>query len=366
MSVAFGQGHDDPYRLEWYEGITMTEMTEERLVGVLNDAALALMLSIGHRTGLLDALAAGTSTVDELAERAGCARRYVREWLGAMVAADVAVLDADRYRLADGAADLLTRSGEANLAVFMQYVAVLGSVEDEIVECFRTGGGLGYEHFPRFHEVMAEDSAQTVLAALDAHVLPMVPGLVERLEEGIDVLDVGCGSGRVLRALADRFPHSRFVGIDLSESALAAARQTADGLENLEFRQVDAARVDEVFDAGAFGLVTTFDAIHDQADPRQVLRGIRHLVAPAGHYLAQDIAGSGTHAGDRDHPLGPFLYTISTMHCMTVSLAVGGAGWGTMWGTPMAGRELAAAGFADVRVHRLEHDPQNAWYVCAA
>lgn len=366
MSATLGRVHDDPYRLEWYEGIKMTEMTEERLVGVLNDAALALMLSIGHRTGLLDALTTNACTVPELAERAGCDRRYVREWLGALVAAEVVAVDGDCYRLTDGAAKLLTRAGEANLAVFMQYVAVLGSVEDEIVECFRTGGGIGYEHFPRFHEVMAEDSAQTVLAALDAHVLPMVPGLVERLEQGIDVLDVGCGSGQVLRALAGGFPRSHFVGIDLSESALAAAREASAELANLDFRQVDAARVGEVFEAGAFGLITTFDAIHDQADPRQVLRGIRHLVAPAGHYLAQDIAGSGSHAGDRDHPLGPFLYTISTMHCMTVSLAVGGAGWGTMWGTPMAGRELAAAGFSDVRVHRLAHDPQNAWYVCAA
>jgi tRNA G46 methylase TrmB len=103
----------------------------------------------------------------------------------------------------------------------------MGSVEDGIVESFEHGGGLPYSAFPRFHEVMAEDSGQTVVAALTDHILPLVPGLIERLEEGIDVLDVGCGSGRALSLMARTFPNSRFLGYDFSEEAIARARAEA-------------------------------------------------------------------------------------------------------------------------------------------
>lgn len=349
--------------------MTTTMSAEDRLVGTLNEAAVALMISVGHRAGLFDALARGAATSAELAERSGCDERYVREWLGALVTAGIAghrpgdTAATAGYHLLDEYAELLTARAEVNFATFMQYVAVLGAAEDGIVECFRSGGGLGYEYFPRFHQVMAEESEQTVVAALHGAVVPLVDGLEERLASGLDVLDVGCGSGRALIELARRHPASRFVGVDLSPAAVDRARTAAAGLGHVRFVELDAAALGGVFGPATFDLVTSFDSIHDQADPRACLAAIREVLRPDGVYLAQDIAGSGDPTADREHPLGPFLYTISTMHCMTVSLAAGGEGWGAMWGVPMAQRELARAGFASVETHYLAGDVQNAWYV---
>src|SRR3954453_2465437 len=103
----------------------------------------------------------------------------------------------------------------------MQFFSVLGGVENQIVECFERGGGVSYEAFHRFHEVMAEESAQTVVAALTEYILPLVSELTDQLERGIDVLDIGCGSGRAIFRMAAEFPNSRFSGFDLCDDAVA-------------------------------------------------------------------------------------------------------------------------------------------------
>jgi SAM-dependent methyltransferase len=343
---------------------------EERLVAMLNDGALCLMLSIGHRTRLLDAMAElGPTSVARLAGHAGLDERYVTEWLGAMTTGRIVAHDPElgTYALPAEHARLLTRGTPAdNLAVFAQYVPLLAAVEDRIVDCFHHGGGVDYAAYPRFQEVMEEDSAQTVLAALHEHILPLVDGLTDRLEQGIEVVDVGCGRGRALAALAARYPNSTFAGYDISEEAVAHASDAAArrGLGNVAYHVCDAARLSEVVHAGSIGLVTTFDAVHDQADPEAGVRAIRHILADDGVYLAQDIDATSTHHGDLDHPLGPLLYTISCLHCMTVSLARGGTGLGAMWGRQRALALFGRAGFSAVEVHTLDHDPQNAYYVC--
>ena len=148
---------------------------EERLCGALNEAGMLLMVSLGHRCGLFDAMAgAAPVTSAQLAERCGLDERYVREWLGAMTASGIVDMDPARatYTLPDEHAALITRHAEANLAVYAQFIPLLGTVEDDVLECFRRGGGVPYERYARFHEVMAEDSGQTVLPALFDHILP--------------------------------------------------------------------------------------------------------------------------------------------------------------------------------------------------
>src|SRR5919107_131969 len=222
-----------------------------RMLGILNDAALALMASIGHRTGLFDTMSGmPPSSSEQIADAANLNERYVREWLGAMVVGRIVEHDPEEgtYYLPQEHAAWLTRAASPNnIAVTAQFIPVLGMVEDGIVESFKHGGGLPYSAFPRFHEVMAEDSGQTVVAALAGHILPLVPGLIERLEEGIDVLDVGCGSGRALNLMARTFPNSRFVGYDLSEEAIARARAEAEehGTSNARFEVKDVATLDE-------------------------------------------------------------------------------------------------------------------------
>jgi 2-polyprenyl-3-methyl-5-hydroxy-6-metoxy-1,4-benzoquinol methylase len=291
--------------------------------------------------------------------------RYVREWLGAMVVGRVVEYDPEdgTYYLPQEHAAWLTRAASPNnIAVTTQFIPLMGSVEDGIVESFKHGGGLPYSAFPRFHEVMAEDSGQTVVAALTDHILPLVPGLTERLEKGIEVLDVGCGSGKAMNLLARKFPNSRFTGYDFSEETIARARAEAaeHGTKNVRFEVKDAAKLDE---KASYDLITTFDAVHDQADPAAMLKGIANALRDDGVYLMQDIAGSSHVHKNFDHPVGPFLYTVSTTHCMTVSLAQGGEGLGTMWGEEKAKEMLREAGFEQVEVEQLPHDFVNSYYI---
>ncbi|MGF1471740.1 MAG: class I SAM-dependent methyltransferase [Rubrobacteraceae bacterium] len=342
------------------------EAFAERMIGVLNEGAVALMTSIGHRTGLFDAMAGlKPSTSGQIADAAELNERYVREWLGAMVTGGIVEHDPEEgaYYLPQEHAAWLTRAATPdNIAATAQFIPLMGSVEDGIIESFKHGGGLPYSAFPRFHEVMAEDSGQTVVAALIDHILPLVDGLTERLEAGIDVLDVGCGSGRALNLMARTFPNSRFVGYDFSEEAISRARTEAQehGATNVRFEVKDAATLDEV---ESYDLITTFDAVHDQAAPAMVLRGIHDALRRDGVYLMQDIAGSSHVHNNLDHPIGPFLYTISTTHCTTVSLAQGGEGLGTMWGEEKAREMLQEAGFAKVEVEQLPHDFTNNYFI---
>jgi 2-polyprenyl-3-methyl-5-hydroxy-6-metoxy-1,4-benzoquinol methylase len=337
-----------------------------RLLEIVNDGMLCLMVSVGHRTGLFDAMADRTAqTSAQLAERAGLRERYVREWLGAMVTGRLVDYDraAQAYRLPAERAAFLTRAaGLDNIALQTQYIALLGTVEDQIVACFRGGGGVPYAAFADFQRLMAEDSGTTFDAKLLTVTLPLVDGLTDRLRAGIDVADVGCGSGHALNLMAAAYPASRFVGYDFSDEGLGRGRAeaTEKGLANVRFEANDAATLDAV---AKYDFITTFDAIHDQARPDLVLAAIRKALRPGGVYLCVDVDASSDLAKNREHPLGPMLYTISTMHCMTVSLALGGAGLGTVWGRELAREMLATAGFTRVDTRNVEGDIFNAYYI---
>jgi SAM-dependent methyltransferase len=338
-----------------------------QVVGVLNDAMLGLMVSVGHRTELFDRLAEmqGPGTSAEIAKHAGLNERYVREWLNAMTVGGFVEYDPANgtYRLPPEHAASVTRAaGPGNLANMLQFVALMGGVEDDIVECFRNGGGVPYDRFPKFQELMAEMSGQVHDAALFDGTLALVPGITERLEGGIDVVDIGCGQGHAINLMAERFPESRFWGWDFSAEAIATAKAEASdkGLTNVTFEVKDVAtnRGEQQFD-----FITVFDAIHDQAKPDVVLQGISDSLRPGGVFLCVDIAGSSHVHENYEHPLGPMLYSVSTFHCMTVSLALDGAGLGTMWGEQKANEMMRAAGFTSIDTKRIDEDPVNVYYV---
>jgi 2-polyprenyl-3-methyl-5-hydroxy-6-metoxy-1,4-benzoquinol methylase len=353
--------------------MTVNEMNQEkaeefsdRMIGILNSGALALLSSIGHRTGLFDVMSdLPPSTPEQIAGAASLNERYVRGWLGAMVTGGIVEYDPDygTYRLPpEHAASLMRAATPDNIAAFAQYIPLMGTVEDRIVDCFKNGGGVPYAAFDRFQEVMAEDSGQTVVTALIDSIIPLVPGLAEDLESGIEVLDVGCGSGRAVNLMAESFPKSRFRGYDISEEAITSARATAGqrGLNNVRFEVKDVTALNA---SGQYKLVTAFDAIHDQAQPAKVLAEIAAALHPEGTFLMQDIAASSHVHKNIDHPVGPLLYTLSCMHCMTVSLASNGAGLGAMWGEEKARKMLQEAGFTRVEVKKLPHDFQNIYYI---
>jgi SAM-dependent methyltransferase len=339
----------------------------DRMLGIANEACTALMMSIGHQTGLFATLAGRpASTSAAVAAAAGLDERYVREWLNAMTTARVVVHDpvAATYLLPGEHATWLTDdAGPDNLARLMVMIPMIAEVEQGIVRCFREGGGLSYDDYDRFHELMAADSSAVVDATLLDVVVPAVDGLADRLREGIDVADIGCGSGHLVNVLARAFPNSRLVGYDFSPEAIAAARAEARalGLTNARFEELDVATLDEV---AAYDLVTAFDAIHDQAHPAQVLDAISRAVRDDGTFLMVDIGASSHVHENLEHPFGTFLYTVSTMHCMTVSLGLGGDGLGTAWGQQLATAMLNDAGFTTIEMADVEADPANVYYVC--
>jgi 2-polyprenyl-3-methyl-5-hydroxy-6-metoxy-1,4-benzoquinol methylase len=262
------------------------------------------------------------------------------------------------------AAVLTRRAGKDNLAKLAQLIGLLAGAEHAVAACFRDGGGVPYSAYTEFHALMAEDSKDLAEGILVDEVLPLVDGLTERLRHGISVADVGCGSGHHLTVLAGTFPRSSFVGYDFSEEAIAAARAgaAAKGLPNLRFELRDVA---DLTDTGPFDLVTAFDAIHDQAHPDAVLAGIARSLAPDGVLLMVDIRASSAPHENVGMPGAAFLYGVSLLHCMTVSLAQGGTGLGAAWGEQAAVRMLHEAGFGSVDVCAVDGDFVNSYYVAS-
>jgi 2-polyprenyl-3-methyl-5-hydroxy-6-metoxy-1,4-benzoquinol methylase len=345
---------------------TKAEAFAGRMLDIISSSAIDLMISIGHRTELFDTMAEfPLSTSQQIADAAGLNERYVREWLGAMVTGRIVDYDpiAQTYTLPAEHAAFLTRAAEPNnLALIAQFPPMLATVEDQVIDCFYKGGGVPYSAFKRFHSVMAEASHQGTVAPLIDQVLPLVSGLGEALQQGVDVLDLGCGSGKVLNVLAAAFPNSRFTGYDFSSETIATANAEAQRqkLTNIEFQVQDAATIEA---CDRYDLITTFDAIHDQAKPDQVLHNIYRALRADGIYLMQEIRGETKLEGNLDNPLSPYFYTVSCMHCMTVSLAYGGAGLGAMWGKEKALELLANAGFKQVEIKRLPQDIVNDYYI---
>jgi len=342
------------------------EAFAESIGNVLDSGAVAVMLSIGHRTGLFDVMAAlPPATSAEIADEAELSERYVREWLAVMVTGRVVGYDPSQqtYWLSPEHAACLTRRAPlGNLAVYGQHVALMGAVQDRVLACFETGEGTTYGDYPCFHQVMSEDSSQTVTDQLFDGILALTDGIEAQLEQGIDVLDAGCSRGLALIAMAKRFPASRFTGYDLCEDAIAFANKTACAarLDNIRFEVKDLTGFDE---AERYDFVTSFDAVHDLKDPEGLVRGLCAALKPGGVYLMQDIGGSAKLENNLDFPMASLLYAISCIHCTPISIGQGGEGLGTMWGWETAEAMLRGAGFEQIERHALPHDPMNVWFV---
>lgn len=332
----------------------------------LNSGMLSLMISIGYKTGLFDIIAElKPSTSQEISQAAKLNERYIREWLGAMVTGKIIEYDplTEKYSLPKEHSAFLTRkSGIDNLAVLAQYVSLMGNVEDKIVECFRNGGGLPYSEYPKFQQLQAEETARIFDSKLTNQILPLIPEIDIRLNDGIKVLDIGCGRGRAINLMGKAFSRSEFTGCDISHEGISSAKEEAKnmGLTNVQFEIKDALLVEEL---GKFDLITAFDTIHDQVQPTKVLKAINASLNNDGFFLMQDIAASSKVEKNIDSLLAPTLYTISTMHCMSVSLAFDGEGLGTMWGKELAVNKLTEAGFKDIKVKNVEGDIMNYYYV---
>ena len=338
----------------------------ETLKHTYEAAMLTMMLDLGHRTGLLNALAKSPASSAQLATDTNLSERHVREWLSSLTCAGVTEYDTatTTFFLPPEHALWLTGNKSTNLAPIAAMLMGLAPRLDDVEAAFRSGGGVHYDKYrPHFTHAMDALGRAKYDELLVNTYLPKAPGLPELLEGGVRVGDVGCGTGHCLNLMAAAYPASTFVGYDLSTEAVALgnAEAAAMGLTNVSFAAVDvlALPIHEPFD-----VLFAFDAIHDQANPVGVLARIREALAPGGLFFMVDIKASSDLTKNMGQPDKVITYGISVMHCMEVSLAVGGAGLGTAWGTELATEMLGVAGFRDITVHDIERDPSNCIYVC--
>ncbi|HSL60879.1 MAG TPA: methyltransferase domain-containing protein [Desulfotignum sp.] len=349
-----------------------------RLTDILNHGALNLALALGYQLKIFDVLADLDKPVScrELARAAALHPRYVQEWLGIMCTGRIIEIrenaDGDTtYFLPPEHGALLTRkAGSGNMGVYTQEIPLLTQIAmARVTDDFAAGNGIPYTAYPRFQAFMAQLSHAKHRQVLIQHFLPGVDAgrILARLDQGIRVCDLGCGQGIALQLMARHFPASTFTGIDNDVPAIEAARQGAAdlGLENLNFQVADASKIDanaRFFQA--FDYVTAFDAVHDQSHPLAALKGVRHMLAQGGLFSMVDIDAASHLSGNMDHPMGPFLYTVSLMHCMPVGLSDQGRGLGMMWGREQAVSLLRQAGFEKIQVIEMDHDPFNVHYLC--
>ena len=340
-----------------------------KLLEILNGGCLSLLISIGHKTGLFDTLSGlqNPSTSEEIAKKANLNERYVREWLGGMVVGGIVEYfpNEKTYQLPQEHSAFTTRAaGIDNLALFSQYVSLMGLVEDKIVNCFRNGGGVPYSEYPDFQSLQAEETSRVFDSRLIDQILPLTgKDMIEKLRSGVFVLEIGCGRGHALNLMAKAFPNSKFFGYDFSEEGVEAGIKESKemNLTNVEFEVKD---VNTLTDTNKYDLAMAFDTIHDQAHPTTVLSKIYEALKLDGTFLMQDIAASSNIEENIQNPLDPTLYTFSTMHCMTVSLAQDGDGLGTVWGRQLAEQKLREVGFSGpIDVKQIEGDILNYYYV---
>jgi SAM-dependent methyltransferase len=318
---------------------------------VVNDQAGALVMALGFlgdRLGLFRTMReAGPVTSEQLASRTGLNERYVREWLRAMVASEYVEFDERTQSwFLDPEQSMVLADEDSPVflgGAFQMTMPTLYNVP-RVMDAFRRGGGVPYDELgsdvccaterffrPGYRHELIESW------------LPAVPGLVERLEAGIDVLDVGCGRGQSTVRMAQVWPQSRVVGVDYHGDSIAGAIKLArdQGVNNVEFIQAPAHLIDR---GRSYQLVCSFDCIHDMVDPVATLQAIREVLAGDGVYLWSEPNASHL-AHENRNPFGRLFHAVSPLHCLTVSLAHDGAGLGTVIGEEGARALATEAGF---------------------
>ena len=350
----------------------------QKMTNILNYGALNLAMGIGYKAGLFDTMAemAHPGTIKEISNKANLNERYVAEWLGIMATGEIVDIvpeesDEDKYFLPlEHSVYLTTKSGDLNLGVYTQEIPLLTHCAlKEIEKNFSSGNGVPFSIYPEFQSFMAELSNAKHEKILLQKFLPSVDNgkLLPLLSQGIKVCDLGCGEGVALNLMAAHFPESNFVGIDNHDKAIETARAAAEEkqLGNVKYLLQDSAEIFENPEfENQFEYIMAFDSIHDQTRPLKALQGIWHMLSRDGIFSMVDIDSESNVKQNLNHPMGPFLYTVSLMHCMPVGLVDNGAGLGMMWGRKKAVYFLEKAGFETIDVCEMEYDPFNVHYFC--
>jgi 2-polyprenyl-3-methyl-5-hydroxy-6-metoxy-1,4-benzoquinol methylase len=344
---------------------TIDEQKLEQFMGQfvqdMGAAATAPLVVIGDKLGLYKAMADGTSvTPAELAERTGCRERYLREWLCQQAASGYVEYDAAdaTFRLPpEQALALAHDDSPAFIPGAFQLIAAIVKDEPHITERFRSGEGFGWhEHDHDLFEGTERFFRPGYLANLVESWLPSLDGVVEKLETGARVADIGCGHGASTILMAQAYPASTFVGTDYHESSIEAARRAAEraGVADRVSFEVASAKA---LAGGPYDLVCVFDALHDMGDPVGAARHVRSQLAGDGTWLVVE-PFAGDSVEDNLNPVGRIFYAGSTMLCTPASLSQEvGLALGAQAGEQRLAEVLREGGFS--RVRRTAETPFN-------
>jgi 2-polyprenyl-3-methyl-5-hydroxy-6-metoxy-1,4-benzoquinol methylase len=337
----------------------------ERLFGAVLGMSDLYMVYIGNRLGFYGALAdSGPATAAELAAATGTQERYVREWLEQQAVTGMLATSGRepdrRYALPAGHAEVLAEPDNPNyLAPFARMMAGMVRPLPEVIEAFRSGGGVPYARYDAdFCEGQAEMNGLQFDNLLGSEWLPAVPDVHARLGQDppARVADVACGAGRSSIALARAYPRVRVDGFDLDEYSVGLAHENLKGTgleDRVSFAVRDAG--DGTF-SGSYDLVTMFEALHDMPRPVEVLRNIRGLLAEGGNVLLADERAADTFAAPGDE-VERLLYGWSVLHCLPVGMSEQpSAATGTVMRTETLRRYATEAGFAEIEVLPIEND----------
>jgi SAM-dependent methyltransferase len=336
------------------------EAFSDQFFGDLSASYGGVMISLGSRLGLYEALdGAGTVTAAELAEKTDCAERYVREWLNSQVAAGYIEYDAgaDGYSLPpEHAAVIADTESPTYMAPAYNVVASMWDGEDRALNAFRTGDGVAWgEHHHRLFCGVAAFYRNAYRAALVPEWLPALDGVIDQLERGAKVADVGCGHGHSTLLMAEAFPNSRFVGIEPHPESVEAARQNAseagvgDRVQFVLGTATDYAEQD-------FDLICFFDCLHDMGDPVGAARHARGALAEGGTVMLVE-PNAADSVEDNVGPIGRVYYSASTSLCTAHAISEGGDALGAQAGEARLAQVFAEAGFGHWR--RASESPFN-------
>lgn len=332
-----------------------------KLVCDAGAAATAPLVVLGDRLGLYKALAANDGlTSAELADATGTHERYVREWLAAQAAAGYIAYDSEGERYSLTPEQAMAFADEDSAVFFVGSFEILCSnVIDrpKIEQAFRTGAGVGWHEHDQMLFCGCERFFRSgYVAHLVADWLPALDGMVERMEQGASVADVGCGHGASTILMAEAFPNSRFVGFDYHDESIEHARAAARNAGVADRVRFEVASA-QSFPDREFDLVTIFDALHDMGDPAGAARHIRQALKSDGILMIVEPL-AGDRLEDNLNPVGRLYYASSTMICTPASLAQEvGLGLGAQAGERRLRGVLEAGGFTHVR--RATETPFN-------
>jgi SAM-dependent methyltransferase len=342
----------DEGKLEAFVGSAVTD---------LGAAISGLLLHIGDRLGLYKAMAgAGPMTSADLAKRTGTAERYVREWLGNQAAGGYVVYDPEQQTYELPAEQAMVVADE-NSPVFLSgaFEAVASTYADHgaFLEMFRSGQGVDWgEHDHRLFSGVERLFRPGYAAHLVNSWLPALDGVVDKLEAGASVADVGCGLGASTIILAEAFGRSRFAGFDTHRPSIEAARTAAERAGVTKRARFDVATAKD-FPGSGYDLVCVFDALHDMGDPLGAAKRIRKSLAPDGTLLLVEPMAGDT-VEDNLNPVGRVFYGLSTVICTPGSVAQEvGLALGAQAGEARLADLLGQAGFS--RVRRATETPFN-------